>query len=80
VFDGIRRWLVGGGAALLTLAAADGELFTELMGAAVFYDAWPETTSLGMLRAAGFSIVAHHFKAVEDTRTDGHLIVLAAAT
>ena len=80
VFDGIRGWLVGGGAALLTLAAADGELFTELMGAAVFYDAWPETTSLGMLRAAGFSIVTHHFKAVEDTRTDGHLIVLAAAT
>ena len=81
VFDGIRRWLVGSGSALLTLAAAEGELFTELMGAPVFYDAWPEATSLRMLRAAGFSVIGHHLKPVDEARaTEGHLIVLAKAT
>jgi cyclopropane fatty-acyl-phospholipid synthase-like methyltransferase len=57
VFDGMREWLVPGGAALLTVAAAhEGELFTELMEAPVFYDAWPETSTLAMVEAAGFSI------------------------
>jgi cyclopropane fatty-acyl-phospholipid synthase-like methyltransferase len=83
IFNRIRRWLVDGGAALLTLAAAegDGELFSELMRAPVFYDARPESTTLQMLRDAGFSILGHHLKPVSEARpTRGHLIVLAKAT
>jgi SAM-dependent methyltransferase len=79
VFEGMRKWLVRGVAALLTVAAADGELFTELMGAPVFYDAWPEATSLTLLRTAGFSIVGRDFQPVGNGRSDGHLIVLAMA-
>lgn len=79
VFDGMRKWLVLGGTALLTVATADGELFTELMGAPVFYDAWPEATSLEMLQAAGFSILGRDFQPVGDGKSEGHLIVLAAA-
>jgi hypothetical protein len=82
IFDRTRAWLVAGGAALFTLAAAegDGELFTELLGVPVFYDAHPEGASLQMLQAAGFSIVGHHFKPVSAARpTEGHLIVLAKA-
>jgi SAM-dependent methyltransferase len=78
VFNSMRRWLVPGGAALLTVAVADGELFTELLGAPMFYDAWPEATSLTMLRAAGFSIVGRDFQPV-DGRSDGHLIVVVKA-
>jgi SAM-dependent methyltransferase len=64
VFAGICRWLVPGGAALFTLGApdvADGEgLFTELMGAPIFYDAWPRMVSLQMLDAAGLTVLAQH--------------------
>lgn len=75
VFETIRAWLVPGGEALLTVGAVDGdrtELFTELNGAPIFYDAWPEDVSLGMLRDAGLSILVH------DVR-DGHLVVLTVA-
>ena len=78
VFEGMHTWLVHGGAALLTVAAADGELFTELMGAPVFYDAWPEATSVAMLQKAGFHIVGRDFQPVEG-KSDGHVIVLATA-
>ncbi len=79
VFEGMRKWLVRGGAVLLTVAVGDGELFTELMGAPVFYDAWPEATSLAMLQQAGFLIEGRDFQPVEDRRSEGHLIVLAAS-
>jgi cyclopropane fatty-acyl-phospholipid synthase-like methyltransferase len=75
VFNGIGRWLVPGGVALLTVAAARKPggpgLFTELMGAPVFYDAWPATESFQMLSDAGLAVVAHHLPLV-----DGPLIVL----
>lgn len=80
VFDGIRRWLAGGGTALLTLAVGNGALFTDLMGAPVFYDAWPEATSLRMLGDAGLSVVGHHFQPVEEGGAEGHLIILVANT
>ena len=80
VFAGIRRWLVRGGTVLLTLAVADGELFTDLMGAPVFYDAWPAARSLAMVQAAGFSVVGQDFQPVQEGRAEGHLIVLAEAT
>ena len=80
VFRGIRRWLVTGGTALLTVAVGDGELFTELMGAPVFYDAWPEATTRHMLLAARLAIVGHDFQPVENGRAEGHLIVLVSAT
>ena len=79
VFRSIRRWLVSGGTALLTVAVGDGELFTELMGAPVFYDAWPETTTQRMLQTAGLTIVGHDFQPVESGRAEGHLIVLVSA-
>ena len=53
-------------------------LFAELMGAPVFYDAWPEATSLRMLRDAGLSIVGHHFQPIEEGGAEGHLTVLVA--
>jgi cyclopropane fatty-acyl-phospholipid synthase-like methyltransferase len=79
VFEGMRKWLMRGGAALLTVAVGNGELLTELLGAPVFYDAWPEATSLTMLQTAGFSIAGRDFQPVADGRSDGHLIVLAMA-
>jgi cyclopropane fatty-acyl-phospholipid synthase-like methyltransferase len=82
IFERIREWLVVGGAALFTLAAAkgEGELFTELIGVPVFYDSRPEAASLQMLGAAGFSIVGHDLKPVSGARpAEGHLIVLAKA-
>jgi cyclopropane fatty-acyl-phospholipid synthase-like methyltransferase len=79
VFDGMRKWLVDGGSALLTVAVADGELFTQLMGAPVFYDAWPQPISLDMLKSAGFSIEGRDFEPVAQSRDEGHLIVLVTA-
>ncbi len=63
----------------MTVAVADGELFTELMGAPIYYSAWPAVTSLDMLRTAGFSIVGKDFQPVNESESDGHLIVLAIA-
>jgi len=73
IFERIADWLVDGGAALLTLAAVDdkGELFTELEGAPIFYDARPEPENLRLLRAAGLTIVGHHVRG-------GHMIILVS--
>lgn len=83
VFASMRRWIIDGGMALLTLAAApegDGELFTELLGARIYYDALPEAESLQLLRTAGFSIVDHHLAPVSEADPSrGHLIILARA-
>lgn len=66
LFARIRGWLADGGVALLTMAAVRPEefvdgpgLYTELLGAPTFYDAQPATTSLALLRHAGFEIVEH---------------------
>jgi cyclopropane fatty-acyl-phospholipid synthase-like methyltransferase len=83
LFARIRRWLVDGAPALLTLAAADTVTpedrgsFTDLLGAPTFYDAWPVEVSLELLRAAGFTILDSHCHPIP---TRGHLIVLARAT
>jgi hypothetical protein len=78
----IRSWLIDGAPALLTLAADDAVtpdetgLFTDLLGAPTFYDAWPVDVSLEMLRAAAFTIVDYH---CHPGPNRGHLIVLARA-
>jgi SAM-dependent methyltransferase len=79
VFNAMRTWIAPGGVALLTVAVGDGELFTELLGAPVFYDAWPESTSLGMLQEAGFSVLGRDFQPVRAGGREGHLIVLVGA-
>jgi hypothetical protein len=57
-----------------------GELFAELEGAPVFYDAWSKAVSLQMLASAGFSIVGHDLHSIDETKpSNGHLIVLAKA-
>jgi len=82
IFARMRRWLTDGAPALLTLGADAGVnentsgLFTELLGAPTFYDAWPIDVSLELLRTAGFTVVDHH---CHPGPTDGHLIVLARA-
>jgi SAM-dependent methyltransferase len=83
IFRRLRTWLVDGGVALFTLAAApdgSGELFTDLMGAPIYYDARPVAGSLSLLRRAGFTIIDHHLQPVSEARpASGHLIVLARA-
>jgi SAM-dependent methyltransferase len=64
VFSSLGNWLVPGGAALLTLGApeqvgGDG-LFTELLGAPIFYDAWPRAMTFQMLGAAGLTVQRFH--------------------
>lgn len=80
VFKRIREWLAPGGVALLTLGATDdgeNELFTELLGAPMYYDAVPEAMSLKMLADTGFSVVGHHLKPIVESRPKtGHLIIL----
>jgi cyclopropane fatty-acyl-phospholipid synthase-like methyltransferase len=80
----LRSWLVDGGAVLLTLAATasdDGERFTDLMGAPIYYDAIPVAESLRLLQATGFTVVDHHLEPLgAATPSSGHLIVLARAT
>ena len=67
LFRKICGWLAPRGAALFTLAGPDETewvdgrgLFTELMGAPIFYDAWPRRVSLEMLGAAGLSVLAQN--------------------
>jgi cyclopropane fatty-acyl-phospholipid synthase-like methyltransferase len=80
----VRRWLVDGATLLLTLAAApegNGQLFTDLLGAPIYYDARPVAESLRLLHEAGFSVVDHHLAPLSEERpSSGHLIVLAEAT
>ena len=86
LFVRARRWLADGGVALLTMAAVapaqfvDGPgLFTDLLGTPTFYDAWPATTSLALLREAGFEIVDYDAPPRVDP-LDGVLFVLLRAT
>jgi SAM-dependent methyltransferase len=82
VFARVRRWLVDGGTALLTLGAihsdGDGGLFTDLLGVPTFYDARTADTSLQLLRDAGFAIVDHDRPDLAGV-LGGTLIVLARA-
>jgi SAM-dependent methyltransferase len=75
VFASISEWLLPGGAALFTLGAAEKEggpgLFTELMGAPIFYDAWPRAVTFALLGAAGLTVVGHDLPPA-----NGSLIVL----
>jgi hypothetical protein len=65
------------------LAAApptERELFTDLLGAPIYYDAQTEAQSLDLLRASGFKIVDHHLQPISAARpSTGHLIILAEA-
>jgi cyclopropane fatty-acyl-phospholipid synthase-like methyltransferase len=83
IFTRLRAWLADGAPVLLTLAAAsasEGNLFTHLMGAPIYYDAQPEIASLQALAASGFAVVDHHLQPVSAARpSNGHLIVLATA-
>ncbi|HUE68870.1 MAG TPA: class I SAM-dependent methyltransferase [Candidatus Acidoferrum sp.] len=83
VFARLRTWLGERASFLLTLAAAsetEGEIFTDLIGAPIYYDAQPKAQSLHLLRASGFRIVDHHLEPVSDARpSTGHLIILAEA-
>jgi cyclopropane fatty-acyl-phospholipid synthase-like methyltransferase len=87
LFAKLRSWLVDGAPILLTLADVDLEaarrsgipvaqdghsLFTDLLGAPMFYDGWALSEYLAMLQDAGFSVVAH------DTGP-GPLIILGRA-
>jgi SAM-dependent methyltransferase len=84
VFEHIRRWLVSGGAVLLTLGANEesaSELHTTLNGAPTYYDAWPEEVTLKLLSSTGFSILGHCVYSIDPAkRSNGHLFVLAIAT
>jgi cyclopropane fatty-acyl-phospholipid synthase-like methyltransferase len=79
----LRGWLRERASVLLTLAVApetERELFTDLLGAPIYYDAQTEAQSLGLLRASGFKIVDRHLQPISEARpSTGHLIILAEA-
>jgi SAM-dependent methyltransferase len=79
----LRGWLREHASVLLTLAVApetERELFTDLLGAPIYYDAQTEAQSLSLLRASGFKIVDRHLQPISEGRpSTGHLIILAEA-
>jgi SAM-dependent methyltransferase len=83
VLGHLRPWLRHRAPVLLTLAAApqtERELFTDLLGVPIYYDAQTEAQSLDLLRASGFKIVDHHLQPISAARpATGHLIILAEA-
>ena len=83
VLGHLRTWLRERAPVLLTLAAApqtERELFTDLLGVPIYYDAQTEAQSLDLLRDSGFKVVDHHLQPVSAARpSTGHLIILAEA-
>jgi cyclopropane fatty-acyl-phospholipid synthase-like methyltransferase len=83
VFARVRRWLVEGGVALLTMAEttetdpAEG-LFTDLLGAPTYYDAHREHVPLALVAAAGFDVIDAYRPNPYD-RSGGVLMALARA-
>ena len=79
----LRTWLRERAPVLLSLAAApqtERELFTDLLGAPIYYDAQTEAESLDLIRDSGFKVVDHHLQHISAARpSTGHLLVLAEA-
>lgn len=82
LFMRVAHWLVEGGVALLTFGYvpenADGELYTEHLGAPTFYSASPVGVSLKYLRDAGLFLLDHDVEANPSGSSveGGHVVVL----